>query len=134
MFVMQQFCKGSYLDMSRPNLCWLAAKGSAGHDVFCAIYGHRSGLSTALSLCLPFCSNAVASVWLYSQRWNVLQMQDGKLGGSKRREALRELVGKEEERAVLAGVRLELESLRIMCDRVSRRERLKRECELLDFA
>lgn len=43
---------------------------------------------------------------------------------------LRELAAREDERAVLAGVRLELESLRIMCDRVSRRERLKRECEL----
>ncbi len=61
-------------------------------------------------------------------------VQDGKLGVSKRREALRELAGREEERAVLAGVRLELESLRIMCDRVSRRERLKRECESVQFA
>ena len=60
-------------------------------------------------------------------------MQGGKLEGSKGREArlasLRELAAREDERAVLAGVRLELESLRIMCDRVSRRERLKRECE-----
>ncbi|KAK9858469.1 hypothetical protein WJX84_005081 [Apatococcus fuscideae] len=55
----------------------------------------------------------------------------GKPDGAKGREArlagLRELAAREDERAVLAGVRLELESLRIMCDRVSRRERLKRE-------
>lgn len=65
--------------------------------------------------------------------WVLMHKQAGKLEGSKGREArmasLRELAAQEDERAVLAGVRLELESLRIMCDRVSRRERLKRECE-----
>lgn len=48
-------------------------------------------------------------------------------GGALNREALQGLIARETQHRQLAQIRLELERLRLLLERVSKRERLKRE-------